>query len=55
MTNPSPQLLGVADDVLWFLAVGGVLLKDTINTNFTAFQSGNRSEPFAFFAMRTSE
>ena len=55
MGNPSEQVLGEMDDVFWFGAAGGVLPEDTLNTDFTAFQSGNRSEPFAFFAIRTSE
>lgn len=55
MTNPSRQILGEMDDVRWFpAAIGPVSNEDTfINDAFTAFQCGNRTEPWARFLIRT--
>ena len=53
MATPSVQLLGEMDDVYWVPAFGTLTPEDVINTDFTAFQCGNRTEDWAFFAMRT--
>ncbi len=49
------EILGELDDVRWFPAsVGPVIPEDTLeNDTFTVFQSGNRSEPWALFMIRT--
>ena len=54
-TELSLQMIGELDDVRWFpAAIGPVVAKDTlINDTHTAFQNGNRSEPWALFLMRT--
>jgi hypothetical protein len=53
MTTPSRQILGEIDDVFWFPAAGGPVAEDELNGSFIAFQNGNRSEPWALFAVRT--
>ena len=51
----SREIMGELDDVIWFPAQQGpVVPEDTLeNDEFTVFQSGNRSEPWALFAVRT--
>ncbi len=47
------QMIGELDDVRWFpAAIGPVVAEDTLGPR-TAFQCGNRSEPWALFLMRT--
>ncbi len=55
LTTPSRQIIGEMEDVRWFpAAIGSVVAEDTLNGDkFTAFQNGNRSEPWALFLMRT--
>lgn len=57
MFIPTRQLIGEMDDVRWFpAAIGPVTAEDTLDSDtFTVFQCGNRSEPWALFAMRTRD
>ena len=54
MVDSSRQIVGEMDDVRWFpAAIGPVVAADDLAEVYTAFQCGNRSEPWALFLMRT--